>query len=139
MATEKALKTIQMNSYETLTTYKNCIKISGLLGIYTDNSDEKMTELLDSITEIFDRAELTKPQKQLFLDAIKKWVPTCDAWYTNHLNEGIFYTATLFLENDLALTLNMQEEASYIDDIDSRNESLLFEYLDGEVPYIEVS
>ena len=139
MATEKALKTIQMNSYETLTTYKNCIKISGLLGIYTDNSDEKMTELLDSITEIFDRAGLTKPQKQLFLDAVKKWVPTCDVWCSNHLNDGIFYTATLFLENDLALTLDMQEEASYIDDIDSRNESLLFEYLDGEIPYIEVS
>lgn len=71
MATEKALKTMQMNSYETLTTYKNCIKISGLLGIYTDNSDEKMTELLDSITEIFDRAGLTKPQKQLFWTQLK--------------------------------------------------------------------
>lgn len=94
MATEKALKTIQMNNYETLTAYKNCIKINGLLGIYTDNSDEKMTELLDSITEIFDQAGLTKPQKQLFLDAVKKWVPTCDVWCTNHLNDGIFYTVT---------------------------------------------
>lgn len=139
MATEKALKTIQMNSYETLKIYKNCIKISGLLINYDSSLDTKMTELLDSITKIFDRAGLTEPQKQLFTDAIKKWVPTCDVWCTDHLDDGMFYTATLFLENDLALTLDMQEEASYFSNINDVSESLLFEYFDGENPYIEVS
>lgn len=139
MATEKALKTIQMNSYEALKIYKNCIKISGLLINYDGSSDTKMTELLDSITKIFDRAGLTEPQKQLFTDAIKKWVPACDVWCADHLDDGMFYTATLFLENDLALTLDMQEEASYFSNINDVSESLLFEYFDGENPYIEVS
>lgn len=139
MATEKALKTIPMNSYETLKVYKNCMEMNGLLINYNGSSDAKTADLLDSITELFDRAGLTEPQKQLFTDAIKKWVPTCDVWCTDHLDDGMFYTATLFLENNLALTLDIQGEENYIDTMDSTRESLLFEYFDKENPYIEVS
>lgn len=135
MAAEKALKTIQINDFERMNIFKNCIEINGFLEDDNITSDEKMNDLIDSITEIMNRAGLTKSQKILFVNAIKRWVPTCNVWNS----KDISYKSTLFLDNDLALTLDMQDKELYANDVDGLYESLLFEYIDGEEPYIEVS
>lgn len=135
MAAEKALKTIQINDFERMNIFKNCIEINGFLEDDNITSDEKMNDLIDSITEIMNRAGLTKSQKILFVNAIKRWVPTCNVWNS----KDISYKSTLFLDNDLALTLDMQDKELYANDVDGLFESLLFEYIDGEEPYIEVS
>lgn len=135
MAAEKALKTIQINDFERMNIFKNCIEINGFLEDDNITSDEKMNDLIDSITEIINRAGLTKSQKILFVNVIKRWVPTCNVWNS----KDISYKSTLFLNNDLALTLDMQDKELYANDVDDLYESLLFEYIDGEEPYIEVS
>lgn len=135
MAAEKALKTIQINDFERMNIFKNCIEINGFLEDDNITSDEKMNDLIDSITEIMNRAGLTKSQKILFVNVIKRWVPTCNVWNS----KDISYKSTLFLNNDLALTLDMQDKELYANDVDDLYESLLFEYIDGEEPYIEVS
>lgn len=135
MAAEKALKTIQINDFERMNIFKNCIEINGFLEDDNITSDEKMNDLIDSITEIMNRAGLIKSQKILFVNVIKRWVPTCNVWNS----KDISYKSTLFLNNDLALTLDMQDKELYANDVDDLYESLLFEYIDGEEPYIEVS